>query len=99
MKYLHCVTDRDGHRQTCLKCMEAEAWQQERRTKTAGDQEEERGDIVHLYKFPFIKLQTCIQNMKNLKQDDVIFSTDIYSKYSPLIYNTLKYTYKQKIHL
>ena len=28
--------------------------------------------------------------MKNLKQDDVIFSTDIYSQYSPLIYSTLK---------
>ena len=51
---LHCVTVRDGHRQNCLKCMEAEAKQPERGTTTAGDLEEEGYDIVHLYKFSFM---------------------------------------------
>ena len=37
-----------------------------------------------LYKFPFVKLQTCVQNM-DLKEEDLIFSSDIFALYPPSI--------------
>jgi hypothetical protein len=53
----------------------------------------------NLYKFPFVKIQTCLNNVKGTSYDDVVFSTDIYSKYSPLVFTSLKYFTKCKDRL
>ena len=58
---LHCVTDRDGHCQTCRKCMEAEAWQPERGTETSRGRERLYSRKISIYLFIRVIMYISVQ--------------------------------------